>query len=133
MLFFFAMRDIKSILKGTVDKIKSAMEKEDIPLADAFAQMDADLEEAEKAYGKPLFPTDDEQIPLDDHYLKVLGFKEEQNPSIDDIKAKYEELLNKYNPDNFANDTEKQTKAAKKIAMINSAYDYFVEKQKERE
>lgn len=122
------MSDIKKLLKGAVDKIKSAVEKEDIPLSEAYAQMDAELEEAEKAYGKPLFPTDDEQIPLDEHYLKVLGFKDNPNPSLDDIKERYEELLEKYNPEKFEDDKEKQVKATKKIVMINSAYDYFSSK-----
>lgn len=127
------MNDIKNLLKGAVDKIKSAVEKEDIPLAEAYAQMDADLEEAEKAYGKPLFPTDDEQIPLDEHYLKVLGFKDNQEYTFEDIKAQYEKLLEKYNPENFEDDKEKQTKAAKRIVMINSAYEYFAEKYQESE
>ncbi len=124
------MKDIKDILKDAVDKIKSAVEKEDIPLKDAYAQMDADLEAAEKAYGKPLFPTDDEQIPLDEHYLKTLGFKD-NDISFDAIKARYEELLNKYNPENFAGDEEKQKKAVKRIDMINQAYQYFEHKHTE--
>lgn len=124
------MKDIKDILKGAVDKIKSAVEKEDIPLKDAYAQMDADLEEAEKAYGKPLFPQDDEQVPLDEHYLKILGFKSD-DASFDNIKARYEELLNKYNPENFAEDKEKQMKAVKKINLINQAYQYFEHKYTE--
>ena len=130
MVHIEIMKDIKNILKGAVDKIKSAVEKEDIPLADAYAQMDAELEEAEKAYGKPLFPTDDEQIPLDEHYLKIMGFKDFKNLSFEDIKARYEELLEKYNPDKFEADEIKQSKAVKKIFMINSAYDYFLEKYK---
>ena len=124
------MKDIKDILKDAVDKIKSAVEKEDIPLKDAYAQMDADLEEAEKAYGKPLFPQDDEQISLDEHYLKILGFKE-YDKSFDDIKARYEELLNKFNPENFEGDEAKQIKAAKKITLINQAYEYFEHKYTE--
>lgn len=124
------MKDIKDILKDAVDKIKSAVEKEDIPLKDAYAQMDADLEEAEKAYGKPLFPTDDEQIPLDEHYLKTLGYKD-NDISFEAIRARYEELLNKYNPENFAGDEEKQKKAVKRIDMINQAYQYFERKHTE--
>lgn len=124
------MKDIKEILKGAVDKIKAAVEKEDIPLKDAYAQMDADLEEAEKAYGKPLFPQDDEQIPLDEHYLKILGFKD-KDFTFDDIKTRYEELLNKFNPENFADDEAKQIKAAKKINLINQAYQYFEHKYTE--
>ncbi len=124
------MKDIKNILKDAVDKIKSAVEKEDIPLKDAYAQMDADLEEAEKAYGKPLFPTDDEQISLDEHYLKILGFKDNAT-SFDAIKARYEELLNKYNPENFADNEEKQKKAVKRTDMINQAYLYFERKHTE--
>ena len=133
MIHFEIMKDIKNMIKGAVDKIKSAVEKEDIPLAEAYAQMDADLEEAEKAYGKPLFPTDDEQIPLNEHYLKVLGFKDTTEPSFEEIKAKYERLSEKYNPENFEDDEAKQKKAAKKLFMINSAYDYFLAKYKERE
>jgi len=125
------MKDIKNLLKGAVDKIKLAVEKEDIPLAEAYAQMDADLEDAEKAYGKPLFPTDDEQIPLDEHYLKILGFKE--NVSFDEIKARYEELVKKYNPENYADNEEKQLKAVKKIDLINKAYQYFEEQNSESE
>ena len=125
------MKDIKNLLKGAVDKIKSAVEKEDIPLAEAYAQMDADLEEAEKAYGKPLFPTDDEQIPLDEHYLKILGFKEKV--SFDEIKARYEELVKKYNPENYADNEEKQLKAVKRIDLINKAYQYFEEQNSESE
>ena len=127
------MKDIKNRLKGAVDKIKSAVEKEDIPLSEAYAQMDAELEEAEKAYGKPLFPTDDEPVSLDNHYLKILGFKDETLPDFETIKARYEELLEKYNPDNFEEDEKKQIKATKKIYMINSAYDYFLAKYKESE
>lgn len=130
MLYVRIMKDIKNMLKGAVDKIKSAVEKEDIPLSEAYAQMDAELEEAEKAYGKPLFPTDDEQIPLDEHYLKILGFKDSTIPDFETIKARYEELLEKYNPDKFEEDETKQIKAAKKIFMINSAYDYFLDKYK---
>ncbi len=127
------MKDIKNLLKDAVDKIKSAVEKEDIPLAEAYAQMDADLEEAEKAYGKPLFPTDDEQISVDEHYMKILGFKDDAELTLDDIRARYESLLEKYNPENFADDKEKQIKAAKKISMINKAYEYFAEKYEESE
>ena len=120
------INNIKSLIKGAVDKIKSAVEKPDIPLADAYAQMDAELEEAEKAYGKSLFPEEDEQVSLDEHYLKVLGFKEK--PSFDEIKAHYEALVKKFNPENFANDKVKQTKALKRIDLVNKAYAYF-EKQ----
>lgn len=126
------MKDIKNILKGAVDKIKSAVEKEDIPLKDAYAQMDAELAEAEKAYGKPLFPQDDEQVPMDEHYLKILGFSEAPQ-SFDDIKARYEELVGKYNPDNFEGNEEKQLKAAEKVDMINKAYQYFEYKNSESE
>jgi len=126
------MKDIKDILKGAVDKIKSAVEKEDIPLKEAYAQMDAELEEAEKAYGKPLFPQDDEQISIDEPYLKILGFSE-MPQSFDEVKARYEELVKKYNPDNFEGDSEKQLKAAKKINKINKAYQYFEHKNEERE
>lgn len=115
--------NIKHLLKGAVDKIKSAVEKPDIPLADAFAQMDAELEEAEKAYGKDLFPQEEEQVSLDEHYLKVLGFKE--RPSFDEIKAHYEALIKKFNPENFADDQVKQTKALKRIDLVNKAYTYF--------
>src|SRR5574344_254026 len=114
------MKDIKNILKGAVDKSKSGIEHKDIPLKDAYAQMDAELEEAEKAYGKPLFPEDDEQIPMDEFYLKILGFKEQV--SFYKIKDHYERLVNKFNPENFADDQSKQLKAAKKIDMINKAY-----------
>lgn len=126
------MKDIKDLLNGAVDKIKTLTEKEDIPLKDAYAQMDADLEEAEKAYGKPLFPQDDEQIPLDEHYLKILGFKDEK-PSMGAIKEHYEKLLNKYNPDNFSDDEEKKTKAEKKVKLIKTAYHYFENKRTESE
>ena len=44
------MKDIKNLFKKAADKIKSAVEKKDIPVADAFAQMDADLAEAEKDF-----------------------------------------------------------------------------------
>lgn len=115
--------NIKHLLKGAVDKIKSAVEKPDVPLADAFAQMDAELEEAEKAYGKDLFPQEEEQVSLDEHYLKVLGFKE--RPTIDEIKAHYEALIKKFNPENFADDQVKQTKALKRIDLLNKAYAYF--------
>ena len=50
------MRDLKDMLKGAVDKIKSTVEKADIPLSEAYAQMDKDIEEAEAAYGKHYFP-----------------------------------------------------------------------------
>ncbi len=120
------MKDIKDIFKNAVEKIKTAVEKEDIPLADAYAQMDAELEEAEKAYGKPLFPDDGGRISLDEHFLKVLGFSSQV--SFDEIKARHEELVKKYNPENFAGDTEKQKKALSKIDLINKAYQYFEQK-----
>ena len=49
------MKDLKDLLKTAVDKIKSTVEKEDIPLKDAFDEMDRELEAAEAAYGKALF------------------------------------------------------------------------------
>ena len=120
------MRDLKDMLKGAVDKIKSTVEKEDIPLSEAYAQMDKDIEEAEAAYGKPLFPSDDEQIPLNEYYLKLLGFKEEAN--FDEIKNHYERLLQKFNPDNF--EDKKKAMAEKRIKLINEAFQYFEEKEK---
>lgn len=123
--------DVKNILKGAVDKIKSAVEKQDIPLAEAYAQMDAELEEAERAYGAPFFPADDEKLTLDEHYLRILGFK--TLPDFEEIKAHYEALIKKFNPENFADDKDKQMKAVKKIDMINQAYNYFEEKYAESE
>lgn len=124
------IKELKKFLKGTVDKIKSVVEKEDIPLVDAYEMMDKELEEAEKAYGKKLFP-DDEKLSADEYYLKVLGFKE--FPGFDGIKASYEELVKKFNPENFAGDEAKQIKAAKKIDLLNKAYNYFEEQNSERE
>ena len=123
------MRDLKDMLKGAVDKIKSTVEKEDIPLSEAYAQMDKDIEEAEAAYGKPLFPSDDEQIPLNEYYLKLLGFKEEAN--FDEIKNHYERLLQKFNPDNF--EDKKKVMAEKRIKLINEAFQYFEEKEKNKQ
>ncbi len=123
------MRDLKDMLKGAVDKIKSTVEKEDIPLSEAYAQMDKDIEEAEAAYGKPLFPSDDEQIPLNEYYLKLLGFKEEAN--FDEIKNHYERLLQKFNPDNF--EDKKKAMAEKRIKLINEAFQYFEEKEKNKQ
>lgn len=123
--------NIKHLIKGAVDKIKSAVEKPDIPLADAYAQMDAELEEAEKAYGKDLFPQEEQQVSLEEHYLKVLGFKE--RPSFDEIKAHYELLIKKFNPENFADDQVKQTKALKRIDLVNKAYTYFERQYSEGE
>lgn len=124
------MMDIKNILKAASDKIKEAVEKKDIPLADAFAQMDADIEEAEKAFGGNFFPDDGEAISPEEFYLRQLGFKE-GTPSFDEIKAKHEELVLKYNPANFEGDVEKQLKAAKKIKAVNIAYNYFESKKAE--
>ena len=123
------MRDLKDMLKGAVDKIKSTVEKEDIPLSEAYAQMDKDIEEAEAPYGKPLFPSDDEQIPLNEYYLKLLGFKEEAN--FDEIKNHYERLLQKFNPDNF--EDKKKAMAEKRIKLINEAFQYFEEKEKNKQ
>ena len=123
------MRDLKDMLKGAVDKIKSTVEKEDIPLSEAYAQMDKDIEEAEAAYGKPLFPSDDEQIPLNEYYLKLLGFKEEAK--FDEIKNHYERLLQKFNPDNF--EDKKKAMAEKRIKLINEAFQYFEEKEKNKQ
>ncbi len=132
MLYIANMKDIRNILKHAVDKIKSAVEKEDIPLKEAYAQMDADIEEAEKAYGKPLFPTDDEKISLDEHYLKILGFDNTEH-SFDEIKERYEKLVEKYNPENYTGNEEKQLKAADKLDLINKAYQYFEYKNTESE
>ena len=126
------MMDIKSILKTASDKIKEAIEKKDIPLADAFAQMDSDIEEAEKAYGEKFFPDEGEQISPDEFYLSQLGFKD-VTPSFDEIKAKYEALILKYNPANFEGDEKKQIKAAQKIQTINKAYNYFEAQQAEKD
>lgn len=123
------MRDIKDILKGAVEKIKSTVEKEDIPLSEAYAQMDKDIEDAEAAYGKPLFPSDDEQIPLNEYYLKLLGFKEEA--SFDEIKNHYERLLQKFNPDNYEDD--KKEMAKKKIKLVKEAFQYFEEIEKNKQ
>ena len=123
------MRDIKDMLKGAVDKIKSTVEKEDIPLSEAYAQMDKDIEEAESAYGKPLFPSEDEQIPLNEYYLKLLGFKEEA--SFDEIKNHYERLLQKFNPDNY--EDNKKESAEKKIKLVKEAFQYFEEREKNKQ
>lgn len=127
------MKDLKNLLKTAVDKIKSTVEKEDIPLKDAFAQMDRELEEAEAAYGKPLFPDDGERISLDEHYLKVLGFKSDEDINFEDIKSHYETLMNKFNPENFANDEKKKASAEKRIGMIKQAYQYFENKHNEQQ
>ena len=124
--------DIKSILKAAADKIKETVEKKDIPLADAFAQMDSDIEEAEKAYGENFFPEEGEQISLDEFYLKQLEFKEGV-PSFEDIKERYELLILQYNPANYVGDEKKQIRAAQKIQTINKAYNYFEAKQAEKE
>lgn len=121
------MKDLKDILKTAVDKIKSTVEKEDIPLKDAFAEMDRELEEAEAAYGKPLFPDDGEKISIDEHYMKLLGFKSEENVGFDEIKAHYETLMKKFAPENFADDKKKKA-AEKRIGMIKQAYQYFENK-----
>ena len=108
------MKDLKNILKTAVDKIKSTVEKEDIPLKDAFEEMDRELEEAEAAYGKPLFPDDGEKISIDEHYMKLLGFKSEENVDFDEIKAHYETLMKKFAPENFADDEKKKAAAEKR-------------------
>lgn len=126
------MKDIKELLQGAVDKIKSTVEKQDIPLAEAYAQMEAELDEAEKAYGEPFFPTTDENISIDEHYLKVLGFNN-VTPNFEEIKAHYEALINKFNPENFAEDEEKYQKALKRTDLIKKAYNYFEEKYSESE
>lgn len=120
------MKDIKNLFKTAVDKIKTVVEKEEIPLEDAFAQMDAEIEEAEKAYGKPLFPEDENRISLDEHYLKVLGFS--SGATIEEIKARHEELVKKLNPENFASDESKQKKALARLELVNKAYNYFENK-----
>lgn len=121
------MKDLKDIFKTAVDKIKSTVEKEDIPLKDAFEEMDRELEEAEAAYGKPLFPDDGEKISIDEHYMKLLGFKSEENVDFDEIKAHYETLMKKFAPENFA-DEKKKAAAEKRISMIKQAYQYFENK-----
>lgn len=122
------MKDLKNLLKTAVDKIKSTVEKEDIPLKDAFEEMDRELEEAEAAYGKPLFPNDGEKISIDEHYLKILGFKSEENICFEDIKSHYEALMHKFNPENFADDEKKKSVAEKRVDMIKKAYQYFEDK-----
>ena len=122
------MKDLKDLLKTAVDKIKSTVEKEDIPLKDAFEEMDRELEEAEAAYGKPLFPDDGEKISIDEHYLKILGFKSEENVGFEDIKSHYEALMHKFNPENFADDEKKKSVAEKRVDMIKKAYQYFENK-----
>ena len=122
------MKDLKDLLKTAVDKIKSTVEKEDIPLKDAFEEMDRELEEAEAAYGKPLFPDDGEKISIDEHYLKILGFKSEENVGFEDIKSHYEALMHKFNPENFADDEKKKSVAEKRVDMIKKAYQYFEDK-----
>lgn len=125
------MVDINSILKAAADKLKDVTARKDIPLADAFSQMDADLEAAEQAVGGNFFPDDGKPISPEEVYLGQLGFKDE-NPSFDDIKARYEKLIVKFNPANFEGDEKKQIKAAKKIAEINDAYNYFQAKEAEK-
>lgn len=122
------MKDLKNILKTAVDKIKSTVEKEDIPLKDAFEEMDRELEEAEAAYGKPLFPDDGEKISIDEHYMKLLGFKSEENVDFDEIKTHYETLMKKFAPENFTDDEKKKAAAEKRISMIKQAYQYFENK-----
>ena len=122
------MKDLKDLLKTAVDKIKSTVEKEDIPLKDAFDEMDRELEAAEAAYGKPLFPDDGERISIDEHYLKILGFKSEENVGIEDIKSHYEVLIKKFNPENFADDEKKKASAERHIDMLKQAYQYFEDK-----
>ncbi|MGN1125456.1 MAG: J domain-containing protein [Candidatus Gastranaerophilaceae bacterium] len=127
------MKDIKKLLKSAVntavDKIKSVTEKEEIPLSEAFEQMDKELEEAIKAYGKPLFPEEDEAYSPEEYYLKILGF--EEIPTLDNLKSRYEKLLLKLNPENFADNPKKQTAAVKRIDNINKAYKYFEHKLSE--
>lgn len=126
------MKDLKDLLKTAVDKIKSTVEKEDIPLKDAFAEMDRELEEAEAAYGKPLFPDDGDRISIDEHYLKILGFKSEENVGFEDIKSHYDTLINKFNPENFVGDEKKKASAQKRVDMIKQAYQYFENKYNEQ-
>ncbi|MGN0018141.1 MAG: hypothetical protein ACI37S_03775 [Candidatus Gastranaerophilaceae bacterium] len=124
------MKDIKNLFKKAADKIKSAVEKKDIPVADAFAQMDADLAEAEKDFEYKFDENAENRISIEEFYLNILGFK--SMPSFDDIKARFEELVTKYNPKNFENDKEKQFSAAKKIDALNKAYSYFAEEENKK-
>ena len=120
------MKNIKDLFKTAVDKIKTVVEKEDIPLADAYAQMDAELEEAIEKATDEIIDNDGDRISIEEHYLKLFGF--DSKVSFDEIKARHEELVKKFNPENFVGDEEKQKKALSKIEKINKAYQYFEEK-----
>lgn len=117
------MKNLKNILKFTTDKIKSVIDKPDIPVGEAFAQMDADIAEAEKDFDDKFDETENTRISIEEFYLNILEFS--SKPSAEELKIRFEELITKNNPQNFESDNDKFS-AAKKIDMINKAYSYFI-------
>ena len=109
------INDIKNIVKG----------KKEISTKDAFALMNKELEEAEKAYGKQIFPEDKVLSPEEVHYQAL---KLKAGTPFEKIKEQYAKLKNKYNPELFKDNETKYEKAKELDARVEFAYCYFKQK-----
>lgn len=109
------LNDLKNMLTG---------EKE-ISTKDAFALMNKEIEEAEKSFGKNIFPKDEVLSPEEVHY-KALKLK--AGAPFEKIQEQYAKLKNKYNPEAFKDNEEKYEKAKELDARVEFAYSYFKQK-----
>ena len=109
------LNDIKSMIKG---------EKE-ISTKDAFALMNKELEEAEKAYGKEIFPNEKVLSPEEVHYRAL---KLKSGAPFEKIQERYAKLKKKYNPDLYKDNETKFEKSKELDARVEFAYSYFKQK-----
>lgn len=113
-------------MKNIINDIKNMVTgKKEFSTKEAFALMNKELEEAEKAYGKNIFPEDNVLSPEDVHYQAL---KLKAGAPFEKIQAQYAKLKNKYNPELFKNNETKFKKAKELDARVEFAYSYFKQK-----
>lgn len=110
------LNDIKNIIKG---------DNKEISTKDAFALMNKELEEAEKAYGKDIFPKENNLSAEEVHY-RALNLKD--GAPFEKIQEHYAKLKKKYNPELFESNKEKYEKAKELDARVEIAFQYFKQK-----
>lgn len=109
------INDLKNIIKGN----------KEISTKEAFELMNKELEEAEKAYGKDIFPKEKLLSPEEVHY-NTLELK--NGAPFEKIQEHYAKLKKKYNPELFKDDETKYNKAKELDARIEFAFCYFKQK-----
>lgn len=113
-------------MKNIINDIKNMVTgKKEISTKDAFELMNKELEDAEKAYGKKIFPEENTLTPEEVHYRAL---KLKAGAPFEKIQEQYAKLKNKYNPELFKDNEKKYEKAKELDARAEFAFQYFKQK-----